>query len=178
MSKVKWVMDPTHSEVTFKLRHMVISNVSGSFTKFNVDAETEDEDFTTAKVNFTADVDSVTTGNEQRDGHLRTDDFFNAAQYPQIKFTATKYENVDNDGSYELYGDLTVRDVTKKVKFDVEFGGVIKDPWGNTRAGFSVNGKINRKEFGLKWHAATEAGGIVVADDVNIHCNFELIKQA
>jgi polyisoprenoid-binding protein YceI len=178
MSKVKWVMDPTHSEVTFKIRHLVISNVSGSFTKFSVDAETEEEDFTTAKVNFTADVDSVTTGNEQRDGHLKTDDFFNVAQYPEIKFTATKYENVDSDGSYELYGDLTIRDVTKKVKFDVEFGGVIKDPWGNTRAGFSVNGKINRKEFGLKWHAVTEAGGLVAADDVNIHCNFELIRQA
>ena len=178
MAKVKWVMDPTHSEVTFKIRHLVIANVSGSFTKFSVDAETEEEDFTTAKVNFTAEVDSVTTGNEQRDGHLKTDDFFNAAQYPQLKFTATKYENVDNDGSYELYGDLTIRDVTKKVKFDVEFGGIIKDPWGNTRAGFSVNGKIDRKEFGLKWHAATEAGGIVVGDAVNIHCNFELIRQA
>jgi polyisoprenoid-binding protein YceI len=178
MSKVKWVMDPTHSEVTFKIRHLVIANVSGSFTKFSVDAETEDEDFTTAKVNFTADVDSVTTGNEQRDGHLKTDDFFNAAQYPQIKFTATKYENVDSDGSYELYGDLSIRDVTKKVKFDVEFGGIIKDPWGNTRAGFSVNGKINRKEFGLKWHSVTEAGGLVAGDDVNIHCNFELIRQA
>jgi polyisoprenoid-binding protein YceI len=178
MAKVKWVMDPTHSEVTFKIRHMVISNVSGSFTKFSVDAETEEDDFTTAKVNFSADVDSVTTGNEQRDGHLKTDDFFNGAQYPQIKFTATKYENVDSDGSYELYGDLTIRDVTKKVKFDVEFGGVIKDPWGNTRAGFSVNGKINRKEFGLKWHAVTEAGGLVAGDDVNIHCNFELIRQA
>jgi polyisoprenoid-binding protein YceI len=178
MAKVKWVMDPMHSEVTFKLRHMVIANVSGSITKFTVDAETEEDDFTTAKVNFTADVDSVTTGNEQRDGHLKTDDFFNAEQYPQIKFTATKYENVDNDGSYELYGDLTIRDVTKKVKFDVEFGGIIKDPWGNTRAGFSVNGKIDRKEFGLKWHAVTEAGGLVAGDAVNIHCNFELIRQA
>ncbi|HLY70630.1 MAG TPA: YceI family protein [Puia sp.] len=178
MATVKWVMDPTHSEVTFKLRHMVIANVSGSFTKFTVEAETEDEDFTTAKVHFTADVDSVTTGNAQRDGHLKTDDFFNANEYPQIKFTATKYENVDNDGSYELYGDLTIRDITKKVKFDVEFGGVIKDPWGNTRAGFSVNGKINRKDFGLKWHAVTEAGGLVAGDDVNIHCNFELIRQA
>jgi polyisoprenoid-binding protein YceI len=178
MSIVKWAMDPTHSEVTFKIRHLVISNVSGSFTKFTVDTETEDEDFTTAKVNFTADVNSVTTGNEQRDGHLKTDDFFNAAQYPEIKFTASKYEAVDNDGSYELYGDLTIRDVTKKVKFDVEFGGVIKDPWGNTRAGFSVNGKINRKEFGLKWHAVTEAGGLVASDEVNIHCNFELIRQA
>src|SRR5271170_5850750 len=140
MATVTWAMDPTHSEVTFKIRHLVISNVSGSFGRFTLDAQTEEEDFTTAKVNFTAEVDSINTGNEQRDGHLKTDDFFNAAQYPQIKFTASKYENVDNDGSYELYGDLTIRDVTRKVKFDVEFGGVIKDPWGNTRAGFSVNG--------------------------------------
>jgi polyisoprenoid-binding protein YceI len=178
MAIVKWAMDPTHSEVTFRIRHLVISNISGTFGRFTIDAQTEDEDFTTAKVNFTAEVDSVNTGNEQRDGHLKTDEFFNAAQYPQIKFTASKYENVDNDGSYELYGDLTIRDVTKKVKFDVEFGGVIKDPWGNTRAGFSVNGKINRKEFGLKWHMTTEAGGLVAGDDVNIHCNFELIRQA
>ena len=178
MAKIKWALDPTHSEVTFKIKHLMIANVGGEFTNFTVDAETEGEDFTTAKVNFTADVTSVTTGNEQRDGHLKTDDFFNAEKYPQIKFTATKYEAVDNDGSYELYGDLTIRDVTKNVKFDVEFGGVIKDPWGNTRAGFSVNGKINRKDFGLKWHAVTEAGGLVASDDVRIHCNVELIEQA
>ncbi|HLX90556.1 MAG TPA: YceI family protein [Puia sp.] len=178
MAKVKWTLDPAHSEVTFKIRHMVIANVSGDFSKFTVDAETEDEDFSTAKVKFTADVDSVSTGNAQRDGHLKTDDFFNTAQYPQIKFTEKRAESVDNDGSYELYGDLTIRDVTREVKFDVEFGGVIKDPWGNTRAGFSVNGKINRKDFGLKWHAVTEAGGLVAGDDVDIHCNFELIRQA
>ena len=178
MAKIKWALDPTHSEITFKIKHLMISNVSGQFTKFTVDAETEGEDFTTAKVSFTADVTSVDTGNEQRDGHLKTDDFFNAEKYPQIKFTATKYELVDNDGSYELYGDLTIRDVTKNVKFDVEFGGVIKDPWGNTRAGFSINGKINRKDFGLKWHAVTEAGGLVASDDVRIHCNIELIEQA
>src|SRR5579862_554730 len=178
MAKVKWTLDPAHSEVTFKIRHMVIANVSGDFSKFTVDAETEDEDFSTAKVKFTADVDSVSTGNAQRDGHLKTDDFFNTAQYPQIKFTEKRAESVDNDGSYELYGDLTIRDVTREVKFDVEFGGVIKDRWGNTRAGFSVNGKINRKDFGLKWHAVTEAGGLVAGDDVDIHCNFELIRQA
>ncbi|HLK28563.1 MAG TPA: YceI family protein [Puia sp.] len=178
MAKIKWVLDPTHSEVTFKIKHLMISNVTGEFTKYSVDAETEGEDFTTAKISFTADVDSVTTKNEQRDGHLKSDDFFNAEKYPQIKFTATKYENVDNDGSYELYGDLTIRDVTKQVKLDVEFGGIITDPWGNSRAGFSISGKINRKEFGLKWHAATEAGGIVVSDDVRIHVGIELIKQA
>ena len=178
MAKIKWVLDPTHAEVTFKIKHLMISNVSGQFTRFTVDAETEDEDFTTAKVEFTADVNSVTTGNEQRDGHLKTDDFFNVEKFPTLKFVAKKYEKVDNDGSYELYGDLTIRDISKPVKLDVEFGGVVKDPWGNTRAGFSVNGKINRKDFGLKWHAVTEAGGLVASDDVRIHCNIELIKQA
>jgi polyisoprenoid-binding protein YceI len=178
MAKTKWALDPTHAEITFKIRHLMITNVSGEFTKFDVSAETEDEDFMTAKVSFTADVDSVTTGNEQRDGHLKSADFFDAAKFPKIKFVATKYENVDNDGSYELYGDLTIRDATKSVKLDVEFGGIIKDPWGNTRAGFEINGKINRKEFGLQWNVATETGGFVVGDDVRIHCNIELIKQA
>ena len=178
MALTKWVLDPTHSEIQFKIRHLMISNVTGQFTKFEVSAETDGEDFSNAKVSFTAEVDSVTTGNEQRDGHLKSADFFDAAKFPQIKFVATKYENVDNDGSYELYGDLTIRDVTKSVKLDVEFGGIAKDPWGNTRAGFEINGKVNRKEFGLQWHAVTEAGGVVVSDDVRIHCAVELIKQA
>ncbi|MBS1667281.1 MAG: polyisoprenoid-binding protein [Bacteroidetes bacterium] len=178
MASTKWVLDPTHSEIQFKIRHLMISNVTGQFTKFEVSAETDGEDFSTAKVSFTAEVDSVTTGNEQRDGHLKSADFFDAAKFPQIKFVATKYESVDNDGSYELYGDLTIRDVTKSVKLDVEFGGIAKDPWGNTRAGFEINGKVNRKEFGLQWHAVTEAGGVVVSDDVRIHCAVELIKQA
>ena len=178
MAKVKWALDPTHSEIQFKIRHLMISNVTGQFTKFDISAETEDEDFLTAKISFSADVDSVTTGNEQRDGHLKSADFFDTAKFPQIKFAATKYENVDNDGSYELYGDLTIRDITKKVKLDIEFGGIVKDPWGNTRAGFEINGKVNRKEFGLQWHAVTEAGGVVVSDDVRIHCAIELIKQA
>ncbi len=178
MAHTKWVLDPTHSEVQFKVKHLMISNVTGQFTKFDVAVETEDEDFTTAKVTATVEADSITTGNEQRDGHLKSADFFDAAKYPQLKFTTTKYESVDNDGSYEVYGDLTIRDITKQVKLDVEFGGVIKDPWGNTRAGFTVSGKINRKEFGLQWHAVTEAGGIVVSDDVRMHVAIELIKQA
>ncbi len=178
MATTKWALDPSHSEITFKIKSLMISNVSGEFTKFTVDAETDGEDFTNATVTATVDVSSITTGNAQRDGHLKTDDFFNTEKYPQIKFTATKYEAVDNDGSYELYGDLTIRDVTKNVKFDVEFGGVIKDPWGNTRAGFSINGKINRKDFGLKWHAVTEAGGLVASDDVRIHCDIQLIEKA
>jgi polyisoprenoid-binding protein YceI len=176
MAKIKWALDPTHSEVTFKVRHMMISNVTGQFTKFDASAETDDEDFSTAKVSFTADTSSVTTGNEQRDGHLQAPDFFDTAKFPQIKFAATKYVKVDNDGNYEIYGDLSIRDITKPVKLRAEFGGVIKDPWGNTRAGFSIEGNINRKDFGLQWHAVTEAGGLVVSDDVRIHVGLEFVK--
>ncbi|MBN8852543.1 MAG: hypothetical protein BGO55_02195 [Sphingobacteriales bacterium 50-39] len=176
MATTKWILDPSHSEVEFKVRHMMISTVSGKFTKFDADLQTEDEDFMTAKVSFTIDVNSITTGNEQRDGHLQASDFFESSKYPQIRFTATKYENVDNDGSYEVYGDLTIRDVTKQVKLDAEFGGVIKDPWGNTRAGITVSGKINRKEYGLQFHAVTETGSLVVSDEVRIHLGLEFVK--
>ena len=177
MAKYKWTLDPEHSEVQFRVRHLMISNVTGEFDDFQIDVETEEEDFMTAKVNFTVDINSITTGNAQRDQHLKSADFFDAANYPQLKFVTTKYENVDNDGSYEVYGDLTIRGKTKNIKFDCEFGGIIKDPWGNTRAGFSINGKVNRKEFGLHWDAVTEAGSIVVSDEVKIHVALELIKQ-
>ena len=176
MATTKWVLDPSHSEVEFKVKHMMISTISGKFTKFDADLQTEDEDFMTAKVSFTVDTDSITTNNEQRDGHLKASDFLDTANFPKIKFVAAKYENVDNDGSYEVYGDLTIRGVTKQVKLDAEFGGVIKDPWGNTRAGITVSGKINRKEFGVQFHAVTETGGIVVSDEVRIHVALEFIK--
>src|SRR5215475_3582838 len=172
----KWVLDPSHSEVEFKVKHMMISNVSGKFTKFDATVETEGEDFMTAKVNFTAEIDSINTGNEGRDGHLKGADFFDAANFPALSFVATKYENVDNDGSYEVWGDLTIRGVTRNIKLDAEFGGVIKDPWGNTRAGITVSGKINRKEFGVQFHAVTDTGGIVVSDEVRIHVALEFIK--
>ena len=178
MATRTWAIDPTHSEVHFKIKHLMITNVTGSFDIFQASVVTEDEDFSTAKVSFTADIDSISTGNEQRDGHLKSADFFDGATYPQIKFTATKAENVDNDGSYELYGDLTIRDVTKSVKLAVEFGGVVKDMYGNTKAGFTINGKINRKDFGLTWSGVTEAGGIVVSDEVRIISEIQLIEQA
>ena len=178
MATRTWAIDPTHSEVHFKIKHLMITNVTGSFDIFQASVATEDEDFSTAKVNFTADVNSISTGNEQRDEHLKSADFFDAAAYPQIKFTAIKAENVDNDGSYELHGDLTIRDITKNVKLSVEFGGVVKDPYGNTKAGFTINGKINRKDFGLTWSAVTEAGGVVVSDEVRIISEIQLIEQA
>ncbi|MCW3090584.1 MAG: polyisoprenoid-binding protein [Ferruginibacter sp.] len=177
MATKNWVIDPSHSEIQFKIKHLMITNVTGSFNIFEASVVTEDEDFMKAKVSFTADVDSISTGNEQRDAHLKSADFFDGAKYPKIKFVATKFESVDNDGSYELYGDLTIRDVTKNIKLDVEFGGVVKDAYGNTKAGFSINGKINRKDFGLTWSAVTEAGGVVVSDDVRIACEIQLIEQ-
>jgi len=177
MATTTWVIDPTHSEVQFKVKHLMITTVTGSFNIFNASVQTKDEDFSKAKISFTADVDSISTGNADRDGHLKTADFFDAAAYPQIKFVATKYENVDNDGSYELYGDLTLHGVTKNIKLDVEFGGVVEDAYGNTKAGFTINGKINRKDFGLAWSAVTEAGGVVVSDEVRIASEIQLIKQ-
>ncbi len=177
MATKKWVVDPTHSDVQFKIKHLMITNVTGSFNLFTVDATTEEEDFTKASISFTAEVGSISTANEQRDGHLKSADFFDAEKFPQIKFVATKYESVDNDGSYELYGDLTIKGITKNVKLDVEFGGVVKDPYGNTKAGFTINGKINRQDFGLTWSALTEAGGVLVSDDVKINCEIQLIEQ-
>lgn len=178
MATRTWGVDPTHSDVQFKIRHLMITNVSGSFNIFQASVETEGEDFSKAKVTFTADVESITTGSEQRDGHLKSPDFFDAATYPQIKFTTTKAEPVDNDGSYTLYGDLTIRDVTKNVKMSVEFGGVVQDGYGNTKAGFTINGKINRKDFGLTWNAATEAGGLLLSDEVKLMAEIQLIEQA
>ncbi len=175
MATVKWTLDTSHSEIQFRVRHMMITNVTGQFKKFSADLETEGDDLETAKASFTADAASIDTGNEQRDGHLKGPDFLDAEKYPQLKFVATKHvKKSEND--YELYGDLTIRDVTKPIKLDVEFGGVIKDPWGHTRAGFTIEGKINRKEFGLQWHAVTETGGLVVGDEVRVNASVEFIK--
>ncbi len=178
MSTTKWVADPTHSQIGFKVKHLMFTNVSGSFDKFEIAAETDNENFDNASITFTAEAASVTTGSADRDNHLRSADFFDAEKFPSIKFTATKYEAIDNDGSYELYGHLTIKDTTKPVKLSVEFGGVLKDPWGNVKAAFTINGKINRKEWGLNWNAALETGGVLVSEEVKINCEVQLIKQA
>jgi polyisoprenoid-binding protein YceI len=177
MAIKKWVLDPAHTQIQFKVKHMMISTVTGSFSEYDGNVETEDEDFMKAKVTFTIQVASLTTGNADRDAHLKGPDFFDAAKYPSINFKATKYESVDGDGSYELFGDLTVKEVTRTIKLDVEFGGVVKDPWGNTKAGFTINGKINRKDFGLVWNVVTEAGGILVGEEVKIACEAQLIEH-
>ncbi len=175
MSKIKWNLDPSHSEVTFKVKHMMITNVSGSFNEFSVDASTEGEDFSKAEISFTAKAASVNTNSEQRDGHLRYPEFFDTEKFPEIKFKGTKYEKVDGD-NYKLQGDLTIKDVTKSVGLAVEYGGIQKDPWGNMKAGFTITGKINRKDFGLNWNAALEAGGVMVSEEVRIYCEIQLVK--
>ena len=177
MAKTKWILDPTHSEIQFKVRHLMITHVTGSFGKFMTDVETTDENFETAKISFTAEVDSITTHNEQRDGHLKSADFFEFSKYPTLTFVSTKFEKVSGE-DYVLYGDMTFHGITKNIKLQVEHGGVIKDPWGNTRTGFTVEGKINRKDFGLVWNAATEAGGVVVGEDVKLYASVEFVKQA
>ena len=177
MKTTKWVIDPAHSEIQFKVKHMMITTVTGSFKEFKSEAETEGENFETAKVSFEANTASVFTNAEQRDAHLRSADFFDSEHHPVMSFVSSTLEKID-DESWQLKGDLTIRGISKPVKLDVEFGGVGKDPWGNTKAGFSLNGKINRKDWGLNWNAALEAGGVLVSDDVRIYAEVQFAKQA
>ncbi len=175
MATSKWVLEPAHSELHFKIRHLMISNVSGSFGKLDGSVETEGDDLTTAKVNFSVAVDSISTNNEQRDGHLKSGDFFDAATYPAITFESNGMTKVD-DENYTVTGNLTMHGVTKPVSLNVEFGGIAKDPYGNTKAGFSIEGKLNRKDFGLSWNAPTEAGGLMVGEDVKISASVQFVK--
>lgn len=177
MSSIKWVADPTHSEISFKVKHMMMTNVTGTFGQFSVNAETEAEDFSSAKVSFAAQIASINTGNEQRDGHLKSADFFDAEKNPELKFVSTSMTKKD-DENYVLNGDLTIGEVTNSVSLDVEFGGINKDPWGNQKAGFSITGKINRKEFGLTWNAALETGGVLVSEDVKLAAEIQLVKAS
>jgi len=170
-------IDVDHSDVMFKVKHLMISTVTGIFKKFDATLEVDEDDLANAKVTFEADIDSVDTKNEQRDGHLKSDDFFNAEQFPKMTFKSTHIEKSGQD-EYRVTGDLTIRDVTKPVVLQVEYNGRTKDPWGQERMGFEASGKINRKDYGLKWSAVTEAGGLVVADDVKIALNVEMVKQA
>jgi len=177
MAKTKWLIDPAHSEVQFKVKHLMITTVTGDFRKFDLQVETEEDDFArTSSVVFSADVNSVDTNNAQRDAHIKSPDFFAAEEFPQIKFIGKKVEKKGNE--YELIGDLTIRDVTRTVSLDVEFTGIVTDPYGQTKAGFTVDAKVKRKDYHLMWDAVTDAGQVVASNDVRIHCEIQLIKQA
>ena len=171
-----WKVDPAHSEVQFKVKHLMITTVTGYFRKFDLVVETEDEDFTQAKmIEFTADAGSIDTNSEQRDTHLRSADFFDVEKFGQITYTGKVLERSGSD--YQLTGDLTIRGVTKPVTVNVQFGGIVVDPYGQTKAGFEVTGKISRKEFGLVWNAMTEAGQVVVGDEIKVLCEIQLVRQ-
>lgn len=178
VTTTKWKVDPAHSEVQFKVKHLMITTVTGYFKTFDLEVETENEkDFTTAtSIRFTADINSIDTNNAQRDTHLRSADFFDMENHPQIVFEGKGFEQ-DGD-AYKLRGDLTIRGNTKPVELNVEYAGIVVDPYGNTKAGFTVEGKISRKEFGLVWNAVTEAGQVVVSNDIRLHCEIQLVRQA
>ena len=177
MENTTWALDPTHSELQFKIKHLMISTVTGQFNAFKGTVETNGEDFTTAKVHFQADINSISTNNAQRDEHLKAGDFFSAETHPHLEFEGDRMEKVNGD-EYKLYGTLTVKGVSKKLVLDVEFGGITKDPWGNTRTGFSVTGKINRQDYGISFGTVSETGGLLLGDDVKIHANVQFVKQA
>ena len=176
MATIKWQLDPMHSELGFKIKHLMITNVSGSFQNFSVEVETEGTDFTTAKITATADMSSISTNNVQRDTHLRTSDFFEVEKYPELKFVSTSIDKIDND-SFTLHGDLTLKGVTKPVKLNVEFSGVVKDPWGNEKAGFVITGKINRSNWGVSFNSTMETGGLLLGEEVKIFSETQLVKQ-
>jgi polyisoprenoid-binding protein YceI len=175
--ETSWKFDHAHSQIKFTVTHLVISEVSGNFNKFDGTVKTTGDDFTDAKIEFTIETNSIDTDNEKRDAHLQSDDFFNAEKYPQIKFVSKSMKKV-GDKEYKLVGDLTIRDVTKEVELDVTYGGMMDDGYGNTKAGFKVSGTIDRFDYNLKWNALLEAGGAVVGSDVEMECNIQLMKES
>ena len=175
-AKTTWVIDPTHSEIAFKVKHLMISNVKGLFTEFNGQAVTEGNDFATAQISFELNPSSISTGVADRDGHLKSADFFDVENFKAISFSSGTLAKKGGD-DFILTGNLSIKGIAQSVSLEAEFGGLMTDPWGNEKAGFTLNGKINRKDFGLTWNAALEAGGVLVGEEVKISCEIELVKQ-
>jgi len=171
-----WAIDPMHSEILFKVRHLMVSNVTGHFASFEGQVQTTGDDFDGASVSFSADIDSISTNMAQRDAHLKSADFFDAENHPKLTFVSTSMKKVGED-SYQVSGDLTIRGVTQPVTLKAEYGGQMVDFYGNTKAGFEISGTIKRKEYGLNWDAVTEAGGVVVSDDVRLVLNVQVARQ-
>ena len=177
MQTTKWVLDPTHSEILFKVKHLMITNVKGEFRKFNASLTSDGSNFSKAAVSVTIDADSVFTNEENRDNHLKGADFFDVENNKEITFVGTSFDKIDED-NFTLKGMLTIKGVSKEISLDVEIGGIHKDPWGNEKAGFAISGKINRKDFGLNWNAALETGGVLVSEEVKINAEVQFVKQA
>jgi polyisoprenoid-binding protein YceI len=176
--KTKWSIDQAHSEIAFKVRHLMIAHVKGAFKIFDASIYTSEKDFTTAEIDLWIDASSIVTGDVKRDEHLKSADFFDVKNHKQITFTSSSIGKSDANGNHELWGELTMLGITKNIKLEVQFGGTIKDPWGNEKAGFTVSGKINRSDWGLVWNAAIETGGFMVSEEVIVSGEIELIKSS
>ena len=174
MATTKWNLDPSHSEIHFKVKHLMITNVTGQFDVISGEIETADDTFSNADIRFTAEISSINTGDVNRDNHLKSPDFFNAEEFPALSFSATGYNAADS----KVTGELTIKGITKTVTLNAEFSGTNTDPWGNLKAGFSVEGKVNRTDFGLTWNATLETGGVLVSEEVRIFAEIQFVKQA
>ena len=175
-TQTRWSMDQAHCEIAFKVRHLMIAHVKGTFKTFDASIYTNLNDFTTAEVDLWIDPASISTGDTKRDEHLRSPEFFDVINHKQITFTSSTMGKPGPDGTQELWGELTIIGITKNVKLDVQFGGLVKDPWGNEKAGFTLTGKINRSDWGLIWNTPLETGGLMVSDEVTISCEIEVIN--
>lgn len=175
-TKTAWTVDPAHSEILFRVKHMMITSVKGEFRNFDAEIISNGNDFSDAKITATIDTSSVFTNNEDRDNHLKNNDFFDVENHPEIHFESTEVNKLDAE-SYQLKGNLTIRGESHEIDLDVDLGGIIKDPHGNEKAGFSLSGKINRKEWGLNYNAALEAGGVMVGEEVKLSAEVQFIKQ-
>ena len=175
MENMKWEIDPSHSEMLFKIKHLEIATITGRFDEISGTAETE-EDFENAVFSFTANVNSIDTNNKNRDTHLKSADFFDAEKYPKITFQSTKFKRI-GDSTFEIIGKLTIKEITKPTILHIDYGGTNVDHWGNTKAGLKLKGVINRKDFGLVWNAAIETGGVLVSEEVRINGNIELVLK-
>ena len=177
MENSTWAIDPSHSEIQFKVKHLVITTVTGNFKEFSGSLGSSNDDFAGASIAFEAKTASISTNSEQRDEHLKSPDFFDAEQFPTLAFQSTAFTK-NGDEEYRLIGNLTIKGVTLPIELEVEYNGTATDPWGNVKAGFELKGKLNRKDFGLTWNAPTEAGGVLVSEEVKLIANIQLVKQA
>ena len=176
MSKNLWVIDPVHSEITFKVRHMMITNVSGTFDRMEAKMYSSEKDFSDAEISFEADVDSINTRNEQRDAHLKSNDFFDASIHPKLSFKSTHFKSKGGH-SYEMMGLFNMKGVEKEITLNVDFTGTVIDPWGQVKAGFEISAVLMRSDFGLVWNAANEEGEVVLSEEVKLQLNVQMIKQ-
>ena len=175
MATTKWSIDPTHSEVGFKVKHMMFTNVSGKFKTYDAEITTENDDFTKSEISFSADINSIDTNNTDRDNHLKSADFFDAENHPKLTFKSLSLTKSGDE--YQLTGELTLHGITKTVKLDAEVSGLLKDPWGNTKVAMNISGKINRKDWGLNWNSALETGGVLVGEEVKLIIDLQLVKS-